>query len=155
MDKQIILKTQNLTLPTCDSFPLIVSHISMYSFTFKDKYHSIEICFFFFILQDGSVPLHLAAEAGNLAVGRELLNQLKEEQLKVKRVTNGDSTLHVACRKKDFDFIKLCVDCGAVVDAKNVRKVILQTLKVIIMGVIKRTEDFYQQMWHVESKRFV
>ena len=76
------------------------------------------LCFF---SQDDNIPLVLAAEAGNLALGRELLHTDKEEQLKVKRKTNGDTPLHAACRKKDFDFIKLCVDCGANVDAKNVR----------------------------------
>ena len=34
LDKRFILKNQNWKLPTCDSFPLIVSHISLLAFQF-------------------------------------------------------------------------------------------------------------------------
>ena len=36
---------------------------------------------------------------------------------------NGDTLLHIACRKKDFEMAKLFVDSGGQVDAQNVSAV--------------------------------
>ena len=71
-------------------------------------------------LQNGCIPLFLAVEAGNMSVARELLTHQREEQLKAVRTDNGETPLHVACRKKDVDICKMLVDCGANVNIKNV-----------------------------------
>ncbi|XP_071807493.1 uncharacterized protein [Asterias amurensis] len=68
---------------------------------------------------NGCIPLFLAVEAGNMSVARELLTHQREEQLKAVRTDNGETPLHVACRKKDVDICKMLVDCGANVNIKN------------------------------------
>lgn len=34
---------------------------------------------------------------------------------------NGDTVLHIACRRRDLDLVKMLLDSGISVDAKNVR----------------------------------
>ncbi|XP_030839437.1 serine/threonine-protein phosphatase 6 regulatory ankyrin repeat subunit A [Strongylocentrotus purpuratus] len=68
---------------------------------------------------DGSIPLFLAVQASNIAVCKELLSNFKEEQLKHSRDEDGDTVLHLACRKKDLDIIKSFVDNGSPVDIQN------------------------------------
>ena len=36
---------------------------------------------------------------------------------------NGDTALHIACRRRDMDLARLLVDAGAPVDLQNVRYV--------------------------------
>ncbi|XP_063968080.1 serine/threonine-protein phosphatase 6 regulatory ankyrin repeat subunit B-like isoform X1 [Lytechinus pictus] len=68
---------------------------------------------------DGSIPLFLAVLASNIAVCKELLSNFKEDQLKHSRDEDGDTVLHLACRKKDLDIIRLFVDNGSPVDIQN------------------------------------
>ncbi|WAR23175.1 ANK3-like protein [Mya arenaria] len=67
----------------------------------------------------GAAALFLAAEVGNLAVCRELLASNPEQQLAMKRKDNGDTALHVACRRRDMELARLIVESGANVDLKN------------------------------------
>ncbi|XP_070555789.1 serine/threonine-protein phosphatase 6 regulatory ankyrin repeat subunit B-like isoform X2 [Ptychodera flava] len=69
--------------------------------------------------KESSIPLMLAAEQGNVAVGKELLALYKDEQVKAIRSDSGDSALHLSCRRKDVDFIKLLCENGAPVDIQN------------------------------------
>ncbi|XP_074641301.1 uncharacterized protein LOC141899048 [Tubulanus polymorphus] len=69
--------------------------------------------------KDGCIPLFLATEAGNIAVCKELLNQLTEQQVHLQRMDNGDSVLHTACRKRDVDLARIFIDAGAAVDLQN------------------------------------
>ncbi|XP_060553271.1 serine/threonine-protein phosphatase 6 regulatory ankyrin repeat subunit C-like isoform X2 [Ruditapes philippinarum] len=67
----------------------------------------------------GCIPLFLAAEVGNVAVCKELLSSHAEQQLNMQRKDNGDTALHVACRRRDMDLARLLVDAGAPVDLQN------------------------------------
>ncbi|KAK7485350.1 hypothetical protein BaRGS_00023449, partial [Batillaria attramentaria] len=94
--------------------------------------------------KEGSIPLSLAAEAGNLGVCRELLGVQTEEQLAYQKPlsifefdcsrevdcdhvafapaflqSTGDTALHLACRRHDMELAKLFVEAGAPIDRKN------------------------------------
>ncbi|XP_033736705.1 serine/threonine-protein phosphatase 6 regulatory ankyrin repeat subunit A-like isoform X2 [Pecten maximus] len=72
--------------------------------------------------KNGAIPLFLAAEAGNVAVCKELLYQHADQQLKMQRKDNGDTVLHISCRRRDLDFAKMLVESGAPVDTMNDEK---------------------------------
>lgn len=67
----------------------------------------------------GYIPLFFAAEVGNVSVCKELLTQHTEQQLSAQREDNGDTVLHIACRRRDLDLVKMLLDSGISVDAKN------------------------------------
>ncbi|XP_067887442.1 transient receptor potential cation channel, subfamily N, member 1 isoform X6 [Heterodontus francisci] len=69
--------------------------------------------------KDGCIPLFLSVEIGNIAVCKELLSVNADLQLKTQRKDNGDTVLHVCCRKKDTELAKLLVELGAGVDFQN------------------------------------
>ncbi|XP_072904092.1 transient receptor potential cation channel, subfamily N, member 1 [Hemitrygon akajei] len=69
--------------------------------------------------KDGCIPLFLSAEVGNVAVCKELLSVNADLQLRTQRKDNGDTVLHVCCRKKDVELAKLMVELGAGVDFQN------------------------------------
>ncbi|XP_033121320.1 serine/threonine-protein phosphatase 6 regulatory ankyrin repeat subunit C-like isoform X2 [Anneissia japonica] len=68
---------------------------------------------------DGILPIFLAIDGGNTGICKELLLHHKDEQLKARRGESGDTLLHLACRKKDMDLIKLFIENGAHVDTLN------------------------------------
>ncbi len=72
------------------------------------------------IFQDGNVPLFAAIDAGNLNVCRELLGHETEAQVKFTKPPLKDTCLHLAARRRDNDLVKLFIEAGAAVDAKNV-----------------------------------
>ncbi|KAK3089890.1 hypothetical protein FSP39_007395 [Pinctada imbricata] len=67
----------------------------------------------------GSIPMFVAAEAGNVTVCRELLMQQTDQQLRLHKKENGDTALHIACRRRDLDLTKMLVEMGTYVDAQN------------------------------------
>ena len=88
--------------------------------------------------QDGSIPLLLAADAGNAAVCKELLQLLSDQQIKAQKMVSAvdrgilfiyfficfqvtkDSALHIACRKRDHELCKLFIENAADVNLQNV-----------------------------------
>ncbi|GAB6027875.1 hypothetical protein CHUAL_002089 [Chamberlinius hualienensis] len=68
--------------------------------------------------KDGNIPLFLAIEAGNLGMCKELLSQMGDAQVRIKKA-NGETALHLATRRHDIDLVKMFVDYGANVDAQN------------------------------------
>ena len=73
-----------------------------------------------FFLQDGNIPLFAAIEVGNLNVCRELLGQETAGQIKYVREPLCDTPLHLAGRRRDNDLVKMFIEAGSNVDAKNV-----------------------------------
>ncbi|KAI8787368.1 ankyrin-3 [Biomphalaria glabrata] len=69
--------------------------------------------------KDGMIPLLMAVEAGNVLVIKELLTQNGQAQITCRRTDTGDTALHLACRKKDLETVKLLVDAGINLDLKN------------------------------------
>ncbi|KAL0961929.1 hypothetical protein UPYG_G00333500 [Umbra pygmaea] len=69
--------------------------------------------------KDGSIPLLLAVEAGNVGIVKELLGYLSESQLKAQKTGSGDAALHVCCRRKDTEMAKVLIEYGANVDLQN------------------------------------
>ncbi|KAH9498484.1 hypothetical protein Btru_007628 [Bulinus truncatus] len=69
--------------------------------------------------KDGMIPLFMAIEAGNVLVIKELLSQNSQGQITCRRNDTGDTALHLACRKKDLEAVKLLVDAGINLDLKN------------------------------------
>ncbi|XP_071964995.1 uncharacterized protein [Antedon mediterranea] len=69
--------------------------------------------------KDGLLPIFLAIEAGNSGICKELLLHVKDEQLKARKGESGDTLLHLACRKKDMDLIKLFIENGSHIDVLN------------------------------------
>ncbi|XP_059080155.1 serine/threonine-protein phosphatase 6 regulatory ankyrin repeat subunit B-like [Tigriopus californicus] len=68
---------------------------------------------------DGNIPLFAAIEAGNLHVCRELLSHEAETQIKYAKEPLKDTALHLAGRRKDNDMVKMFIEAGGTVDAKN------------------------------------
>ncbi|XP_041932384.1 transient receptor potential cation channel, subfamily N, member 1 [Alosa sapidissima] len=68
---------------------------------------------------DGCIPLLLAVESGNVGIVKELLGALSEPQLRAQRHGDGDSALHICCRRKDAEMAKILVEFGANVDFQN------------------------------------
>lgn len=69
--------------------------------------------------KDGCIPLLLAVESGNVGIVKELLGALSEAQLRARRSGDGDSALHICCRRKDVEMAKILVEAGANVDIQN------------------------------------
>ncbi|XP_046353562.1 serine/threonine-protein phosphatase 6 regulatory ankyrin repeat subunit B-like isoform X3 [Haliotis rufescens] len=69
--------------------------------------------------KDGSIPLFLAAEVGNVAVCRELLLLSTEQQVLHKRKDSGDAAIHIAARRRDIDLVKLLLDSKTPVEYQN------------------------------------
>ncbi|KAL5017010.1 hypothetical protein ScPMuIL_006599, partial [Solemya velum] len=69
--------------------------------------------------KDGAIPLFLAAEGGNVTVCKDLLAQQTLPQLKMQKQDNGDAVLHIACRRRDLDLVKILLDSGSPIDLQN------------------------------------
>ncbi|XP_073678272.1 transient receptor potential cation channel, subfamily N, member 1 [Garra rufa] len=69
--------------------------------------------------KDGCLPLLLAVEAGNVGTVRELLSGQSELQIKAVKTANGDTALHICCRRKDVEMAKVLVEFGANPDSQN------------------------------------
>ncbi|XP_067217780.1 transient receptor potential cation channel, subfamily N, member 1 [Chanodichthys erythropterus] len=69
--------------------------------------------------KDGCLPLLLAVEAGNIGIVRELLSGQSEPQLRAVKTANGDTALHICCRRKDVEMAKVLVEFGAHPDSQN------------------------------------
>ncbi|XP_051526903.1 transient receptor potential cation channel, subfamily N, member 1 [Myxocyprinus asiaticus] len=69
--------------------------------------------------KDGCLPLLLAVEAGNVVIARELLTGQSEPQLRAVKIGNGDTALHICCRRKDVEMAKVLVEFGANPDSQN------------------------------------
>ncbi|XP_048059090.1 transient receptor potential cation channel, subfamily N, member 1 isoform X2 [Megalobrama amblycephala] len=69
--------------------------------------------------KDGCLPLLLAVEAGNIGIVRELLSGQSEPQLRAVKTVNGDTALHICCRRKDVEMAKVLVEFGANPDSQN------------------------------------
>nr|XP_055076899.1 transient receptor potential cation channel, subfamily N, member 1 isoform X1 [Misgurnus anguillicaudatus] len=69
--------------------------------------------------KDGRLPLLLAVEAGNVGIVRELLSSQSEPQLRAVKSENGDTVLHISCRRKDVETAKVLVESGANPDSQN------------------------------------
>ena len=54
----------------------------------------------------------------------ELLDSHIDEQLKALTINYRDSVLHLACRRKDSDMVKLLTDYDAQVNLVNVRDLV-------------------------------
>ncbi|XP_016365820.1 serine/threonine-protein phosphatase 6 regulatory ankyrin repeat subunit C-like [Sinocyclocheilus rhinocerous] len=69
--------------------------------------------------KDGCLPLLLAVEAGNVVIVRELLSGQSEPQLRAMKAANGDTVLHICCRRKDVEMAKVLVEFGVNPDSQN------------------------------------
>ena len=75
----------------------------------------------FYFLQAGLIPIHLAITVGQRNIVTDLLDSHIDEQLKAVTKDYRDSALHLACRRKDPDMVKLLTDYDAQVNLVNVR----------------------------------
>ena len=71
------------------------------------------------------MPLVTAIEAGNNGLVKELLFHHAKEQVRDTRNSTKDTALHTACWTKHTDLVKVLVDAGSIVDAKNVSDVFM------------------------------
>ncbi|XP_067282389.1 transient receptor potential cation channel, subfamily N, member 1 [Pseudorasbora parva] len=69
--------------------------------------------------KDGCLPLLLAVKAGNVGIVRELVSSQSEPQLRAVKTANGDTALHICCRRKDVEMARVLVEFGANPDSKN------------------------------------
>ncbi|NP_899192.1 transient receptor potential cation channel, subfamily N, member 1 [Danio rerio] len=69
--------------------------------------------------KNGCLPLLLAAEAGNVGIVRELLSSQSEPQIRAAKTANGDTALHICCRRRDVEMAKILVEFGANPDSQN------------------------------------
>ncbi|XP_063725780.1 putative ankyrin repeat protein RF_0381 [Symsagittifera roscoffensis] len=67
----------------------------------------------------GSIPLMIAAQVENLALCRELLMIYATDQVTAQNKLSGDTVLHIACRSRQMDLVRLFCDQGAPIDAQN------------------------------------
>ncbi|WP_341816225.1 ankyrin repeat domain-containing protein [Wolbachia endosymbiont (group B) of Elophila nymphaeata] len=66
---------------------------------------------------DGFIHLHVAAQEGNVELGRRLLECGANIEIKSKTKVGGDTALHLAARNGHKDFVKLLLDSGANVNS--------------------------------------
>ncbi|WP_250147202.1 MULTISPECIES: ankyrin repeat domain-containing protein [unclassified Wolbachia] len=66
---------------------------------------------------DGFIRLHVAAQKGNVELGRHLLECGTNIEIKSKTKVGGDTALHLAARNGHKDFVKLLLDSGANVNS--------------------------------------
>ncbi|WP_264337737.1 MULTISPECIES: ankyrin repeat domain-containing protein [unclassified Wolbachia] len=66
---------------------------------------------------DGFIRLHVAAQKGNVELGRRLLECGANIEIKSKTKVGGDTALHLAARNGHKDFVKLLLDNGANVNS--------------------------------------
>ncbi len=71
-------------------------------------------------MQNEDIPLFVAADAGNVALCRELLTQSPELQLAMRRKSNKDTVLHMAVRRRDLELCRLFVEHKVKIDVQNV-----------------------------------
>ncbi|XP_069167057.1 serine/threonine-protein phosphatase 6 regulatory ankyrin repeat subunit B [Procambarus clarkii] len=67
----------------------------------------------------GDIPLFLAVEASHQGLVRELVFHHGSDQVKSVRGLSRDTALHIACRKKDTDMVRILVEAGSNTDAQN------------------------------------
>ncbi|XP_069948336.1 serine/threonine-protein phosphatase 6 regulatory ankyrin repeat subunit B-like [Cherax quadricarinatus] len=67
----------------------------------------------------GDIPLFLAVEASHQGLVRELVFHHGSDQVKAVRGNTRDTALHIACRKKDTDMVRILVEAGSNTDAQN------------------------------------
>ncbi|XP_042235992.1 serine/threonine-protein phosphatase 6 regulatory ankyrin repeat subunit B-like, partial [Homarus americanus] len=67
----------------------------------------------------GDIPLFLAVEASHQGLVRELVFHHGGDQVKAIRGHTRDTALHIACRKKDTDMVKILVEAGSNTDVQN------------------------------------
>lgn len=65
------------------------------------------------------LPLHYAVENNNAAVTRELLHNQGDKQVKAQTGETGDTAMHIACRNRNVEIVKLLVEHGANANARN------------------------------------
>ncbi|WP_353274455.1 ankyrin repeat domain-containing protein [Wolbachia endosymbiont (group B) of Hofmannophila pseudospretella] len=66
---------------------------------------------------DGFIRLHVAAQKGDVELGRRLLECGANIEIKSKTKVGGDTALHLAARNGRKDFVKLLLDSGANVNS--------------------------------------
>ncbi|MFT4327646.1 MAG: ankyrin repeat domain-containing protein [Wolbachia pipientis] len=66
---------------------------------------------------DGFIRLHVAAQKGDVELGRRLLECGANIEIKSKTKVGGDTALHLAARNGHKDFVKLLLDSGANVNS--------------------------------------
>ncbi|KRZ56108.1 Ankyrin-1 [Trichinella nativa] len=69
--------------------------------------------------KEGCIPFLAACEAGNVPACKELLSQSKQRQMEAIRKDNGDTALHIACRRRDAELLRFIADQSPFVNAKN------------------------------------
>ncbi|KAF5895516.1 serine/threonine-protein phosphatase 6 regulatory ankyrin repeat subunit B-like, partial [Clarias magur] len=69
--------------------------------------------------EDGHIPLLLAVKAGNVGIVKELLSDLSESQLKAKTKENGDTALHICCRRRHADMARVLIEFNANLNCQN------------------------------------
>ncbi|WP_320109917.1 ankyrin repeat domain-containing protein [Wolbachia endosymbiont (group B) of Ischnura elegans] len=66
---------------------------------------------------DGFIRLHVAAQKGNVELGRRLLECGANIEIKSKTKVGGDTALHLAAKSGHKDFVKLLLDNDANVNS--------------------------------------
>ncbi|XP_052825426.1 serine/threonine-protein phosphatase 6 regulatory ankyrin repeat subunit B [Octopus bimaculoides] len=69
--------------------------------------------------QDSHTALMLAVLSDNVAACKELIRVGNKQQLYIKTKTIGDTALHIACRKKNIEILRLLVESGTPVNIQN------------------------------------
>ena len=69
--------------------------------------------------QANKIPLHYACHWGSVDLVEPLLNRDSTAEFINAQDSNGDTALHIACRRGHKEAIKLLVTKGAVKDIKN------------------------------------
>lgn len=68
---------------------------------------------------EGNIPLFYAIEAQNYGIIRELLAEMAEEQVAIKKAPSLESVVHMCLKKRDIEMMKMMVEAGADVDAQD------------------------------------
>ncbi|XP_039272536.2 uncharacterized protein LOC120346782 isoform X1 [Styela clava] len=69
--------------------------------------------------KDGNIPLFLSIESGNQGACKDLLTSHSEQQLKYEKTGSLDIALHLACRRRDLEMVRMFADYNTPVNNKN------------------------------------
>ncbi|XP_053348675.1 serine/threonine-protein phosphatase 6 regulatory ankyrin repeat subunit A-like isoform X1 [Clarias gariepinus] len=69
--------------------------------------------------EDGYIPLLLAVKAGNVGIVKELLSDRSESQLMAKTKENGDTALHICCRRRHADMARVLMEFNVNLNCQN------------------------------------
>lgn len=81
---------------------------------------------------EGYLPVHVAIEAGNLHVTKELLSMNADVQIRATFGPKNDTAFHAATRRRDIELLRVLADAGSQVDAINVRNRYMESILKVL-----------------------